>query len=294
MSVTLREHQNNALSAIIESIRVGKGNAVGRIVVPTGGGKTFIEAALIDHQLHNRIFEYTAIHLVLAPRILLANQLISEYRAYGGTQYRAIAFHSGKHEPDYEKIKWQEKATTKLSEVIEEYIKAQKTGTDLVVFSTYHSCDKLAGVKFDTIIADESQYCVSDNFNNAIKSLTGRVKIFFTATERHTASSNGRGLNNEAVYGKRLFTITPAELIAKNLIVPPRLHIMHAVTKDESRSIVDEVIELAQEQDKMTRPELGFSKILFAMKGTKDVKTVSDNLNKIKKQFPAHDTLLIV
>jgi superfamily II DNA or RNA helicase len=289
----LREHQVAALNSIVEVMEQNSGSATGRIVIPTGGGKTFIEAALIDYQIRNRVSGYTAIHLVLAPRILLANQLITEYRKYGGIHYRSIAFHSGKHEPDYEIIKWQEKSTTSVSELEAEFIKAQKVGTDLVVFSTYHSCDKLANIKFDTIIADESQYCVSENFNNAIKSLTGRVKVFFTATERHTSSTNGRGLNNENIYGKRLYTVKPAELITKNLIVPPRLHIMHALTRCEGRSVVDEVIELAQEQDKLTRPELGFSKILFAMKGTADVKTVADNLAEFQNKFPGHDIFTI-
>lgn len=288
-TVTLHQHQQDALFSIQNSVTMGNGSATGRVVMPTGSGKTFVEAAVIDSQ----ITDYMGIHLVLAPRILLANQLIEEYRKYGGQKYRAIAFHSGKHEPDYEHIKWQERATTRVATLIEEYEKARLVGTDLVVFSTYHSSDKLAGIKFDTIIADESQYCVSENFNNAIKALTGRVKLFFTATERHTASDNGRGLNNETVYGKQLFKITPTELIQKGLIVAPRLHVMYGETKDEEKSIVNEVIELAVEQNKLTFPELGFSKILFAMKGTKDVKTVSDNLAKIKVALPNHDVFTI-
>lgn len=288
-TVPLHQHQVDALSSIKAAIVAGEGTATGRVIMPTGAGKTFVEAAVID----SRITQYMGIHLVLAPRIVLANQLIEEYRKYGGKKYRAIAFHSGSHEPDYEVVKWQERATTKVATLEEEYKKAMLVGTDLVVFSTYHSCVKLAGIKFDTIIADESQYCVSENFNNAIKALTGRVKLFFTATERHTASENGRGLNNESVYGKQLFKITPADLIQKGLIVAPRLHIMYAETKNEEKSIVNEVIELAVEQNNLTVPELGFSKILFAMKGTKDVKTISDNLGKIKTALPNHDVFAI-
>lgn len=278
----LRKHQEDALNAVSKAIKKGKGSAVGRVVMPTGAGKTFVEAAVLELQQQHRVPNFTGIHLVLAPRILLANQLITEYRTFGGTPYRAIAFHSGKHEPDAEKIKWQEYATTKTDKVKEEHLKAKKMGMDLVVFSTYHSCDKLDDIPFDTIIADESQYCVSENFNGAIKSLIGKVRLFFTATEKHTASKNGRGLNNETTYGPRLFTVSPEELIQAGLIVAPRLHVMYGTTKDEDRSVVDEVIELAEAQDEVTRTELGFSKILFAMKGTKDVKTIVDNLAKIK------------
>jgi superfamily II DNA or RNA helicase len=260
--------------------------------MPTGAGKTFVEAAVIDHQRKENV--KTKIHLVLAPRILLTNQLIGEFRKFSGLTYRAIAFHSGNHEPEYEAgIKWKEEATTRVEKIQEAYKNAVAVGQDLVVFSTYHSADKLIGIDFDTMIADESQYCVNDGFNEVIKKITARVKLFFTATEKHTASDKGRGLNNTTIYGERLYYISPATLIQLGLIVPPRLHIMYGETRDEDRSIVSEVIEMAKAQDEITRPELGFSKILFAMKGTDDVKSIEDNIAKIKKEFPEHDVFTI-
>lgn len=289
--IQLRPHQQTAFDKIVDAIIKGKGKAVGRLVIPTGGGKTFVEASVIDYQRKEN--SNTRIHLVLAPRILLANQLIGEFRKFSGTEYRIIAFHSGHYEPEDEKIVWKEQNTTKYDDVIEAYKNAIKNNQDLVVFSTYHSCDKLAGVDFDTLIADESQYCVTENFNDAIKKLTARVKLFFTATERFTSSSKGRGLNNESVYGKRLWEISPAALVKLGLIVPPRMHIMYGETRNEEASIVSEVIEMAVEQDKLTRPELGFSKILFAMKGTDDVKTILDNVAKVRQAMPEHDICTI-
>jgi superfamily II DNA or RNA helicase len=290
--IKLRAHQADALKAVIKAIKKGKGSAVGRVVMPTGGGKTFVEAAVINHQRTNNVG--TKIHVVLAPRILLANQLIGEFRKFSGLTYRAIAFHSGNHEPDYEAgIKWKEQATTRIADIESAYKTAVDAGQDLVVFSTYHSAEKLIDIEFDTMIADESQYCVNEGFNEVIKKLTARVKLFFTATEKHTASDKGRGLNNTTIYGERLYYISPATLIQLGLIVPPRLHIMYGETRDEDRSIVSEVIEIAKAQDEITRPELGFSKILFAMKGTEDVKAIEDNIAKIKKEFPNHDVFTI-
>ena len=289
--ITLRPHQTDALNSIISEIQNGNGQAIGRIVMPTGAGKTFVEAATVDFQ---RLTAKSHIHLVLAPRILLANQLIGEFREFSGKSYRAVAFHSGKHEPDYESgIKWKEEATTQLSKVKDQWQKANNAGMDLVVFSTYHSAHQLVGIDFDTMISDESQYCVNEGFNQVIKDLTARVKLFFTATEKHTKSDKGRGLNNTSIYGERLYYISPKDLINKGLIVPPRLHVMWGDTKDEEKSIVNEVIEVAAEQDRITHPELGFSKILFAMKGTKDVKTVEDNIVKIHKALPNHDIFTI-
>ena len=290
--IELRPHQSEALKAVIKAIKKGKGSAIGRVVMPTGAGKTFVEAAVIDHQRKDNI--NTKIHLVLAPRILLTNQLIGEFRKYSGLTYRAIAFHSGSHEEDYEAgIKWKENATTRVADIESAYKTAVAAGQDLVVFSTYHSADKLIGINFDTMIADESQYCVNEGFNGVIKKLTARVKLFFTATEKHTSSDKGRGLNNTTIYGERLYYISPATLIQLGLIVPPRLHIMYGETRDEDRSVVSEVIEIAKAQIAITQPELGFSKILFAMKGTEDVKSVEDNIAKIKKEFPNHDVFTI-
>ena len=290
--INLREHQSHALAAVISAVESGSGAAIGRVVMPTGSGKTFVEAALIDWQREHNAG--TRIHLVLAPRILLANQLIGEYRKFSGIVYRAIAFHSGSLEPDYDMgIRWKEQATTQVSAVITAWENAVGQGQDLVVFSTYHSADKLLDIQFDTMIADESQYCVSEGFFSVVQALQARVKLFFTATEKHTASDRGRGLNNVDVYGERLYYISPAELINRDLIVPPRLHVMYGETRDESKSIVSEVIEIARAQDQITRPELGFSKILFAMKGTDDVKTVEDNIARIRSEFPDHDVFTI-
>jgi superfamily II DNA or RNA helicase len=289
--IHLRNHQQQAYDNIINAITVGNGSAVGRLVIPTGGGKTFVEAAIIDYQRNYN--SKTRIHLVLAPRILLSNQLISEFRKFSGINYRVIAFHSGHYEPEDETIAWKEQNTTKIADITQAYNNAVINDQDLVVFSTYHSSIKLSSFNFDTLIADESQYCVSENFNDSVKQINARVKLFFTATERYTASNNGRGLNNTAIYGERLYYISPADLIKLNLIVAPRMHIMYGQTSNEEASIVSEIVEMAVEQDNLTTPELGFSKILFAMKGTDDVKTIEDNISKVKKTLPDHDIFTI-
>jgi hypothetical protein len=56
---------------------------------------------------------------------------------------------------------------------------------------------------------------------------------------------------------------------------------------------VSEVIELARAQISITPARIGFTKILFAMKSTDDVKTIEDNINKIHEAFPGFDVLTI-
>jgi superfamily II DNA or RNA helicase len=292
--VVLRKHQQKALDNTVKAIRKGLGKTVGRIVIPTGGGKTYIEAKVIDFQRKEN--SHTRIHLVLSPRIVLAQQLLAEYRDVLGYDVRALAFHSGVHS-DWEEddnIDWKEVSTTNPTVVQEQYQVAQKAGVDLIVFSTYHSADRLSNIEFDTMIADESQYCVTKNFNKTIQSLQARVKLFFTATEKFTAGKKGLGLNNESIFGKRIFVVSAAELIRLKIIIPPRLHVMYCDTKgEESDSIITQVSELAMAQNKITMKLLGFSKILFALNGTEEVKKITDNLDKLKNKFPKHSIFTI-
>ena len=287
----LYDYQQEAFDNSVSNIQKTPDDARGRLVMPTGAGKTLTEAVLLNWQFANN--SKKKIHLVLAPRIMLGNQLLSEYKTFLGAEaFRAIAFHSGEHTAE-DGIRWKEVATTQKSAVEEAYANAQKLNQHLVVFSTYHSCGKLEGIEFDTIIADESQYCVAENFNASFRSLTGRVRLAFTATEKMTASNTGFGLNNVELYGERWFYISPDELIKRGRIVPPRLHIARITTSDESASIVSQVTEIAQEQIKLTETKLEFSKVLFAMSGTNDVKTVEDNIRDMREQFPKHNIFTI-
>ena len=288
---TLYDYQQDALASAIDNITLSPDNARGRFVMPTGAGKTLVESQILKHQFETN--SKHGIHLVLAPRIMLGNQLLGEYKGFLGKEaFRAMAFHSGEHVAE-DGVKWKETATTSKQDIIDAYINAKILDQQLVVFSTYHSCGKLEGIEFDTIIADEAQYCVAENFNESFRNLTGRVRLTFTATEKHTASNSGFGLNNEELYGTRWYYISPDELIKRGRIVPPRLHIAHIETVDEASSIVSQVIEIAREQINLTQQTLEFSKVLFAMSGTDDVKTVEENIATICTEFPAHEVFTI-
>ena len=282
----LREHQ----SAALKSIKKMKSDR-GRIVIPTGGGKTAVQAYALRDAINST--DDTQLHVVFAPRIVLANQLIKEYRDLIGQNYIALAFHSGGHEPDPAKVRWAEQATTKVELVKTELARAKKLGKDLVVFSTYASSEKLTEFNFDTITADESQYCVAENHFETIRSLKADRKLFFTATEKHTSSSNGRGLNNEVVFGPVVYQTVPKTLISKGYIVAPRLHVMAADKNHDTDTVVDEVLHLGKKQADLSK-QTPVNKILFAMKGTDDVTKVVDNLDRIKKEMPGYTVFTIL
>jgi superfamily II DNA or RNA helicase len=272
----LRQHQENALLAISNM-----SSDKGRVVIPTGGGKTLVEAYTLRDVLNNK---QNGIHVVLAPRIALVNQLIKEYRNFIGQSYIALAFHSGKHEPDWQKVPWAERSTTHTEVVDEEISRAQTANKSLIIFSTYASVHKLKKYNFETLIADESQYCVAENFFESVRDIKAVTKLFFTATEKHTPTTAGRGLNNTTVFGDVLFQVTPQELIAKGYIVAPRLHMLYGEVKSESYTVIDEVVQIAKAQSKLSE-NLPVTKVLYAMKGTDDVKNIVENISKIKERL---------
>jgi superfamily II DNA or RNA helicase len=284
--ITPHPHQQEALDAI--AVHTAD---KGRVVMPTGAGKTLVEAFVLRDAINDH--SETRIHLVLAPRIALVNQLIREYRNFAGQNYIAVAFHSGTHEPDYTKVKWSETSTTRVDNVKTELDKAEKLGKDLVIFSTYASCHKLIGFNFTTLIADESQYCTAENFFDSIRNLSAARKLFFTATERHALSAAGRGLNNVDVFGEVIYQVAPQTLIDGGYIVAPRLHVMSASAKSDGYTVIDEVINAATKQVELSE-SMPVRKVLFAMNGTADVASVVENVDRIKAALPGYTIFTIV
>lgn len=286
MEKILHQHQFEAL----EVIRNNEAN-LGRIVIPTGGGKTLIESLVLRDRLNKK--RGGKIHLVIAPRIVLVNQLMNNFREEIGQDHLAIAFHSGRVEEDYSRIKWDQKSTTNVNVVSEQFERAKRMKKDLVVFSTYASLHKLMQFSFETVIADESHFCVTEGFFEPIRDITSKLKLFFTATERHIGYDTGRGLNNESVFGKLLYQVSPKVLADRGIIVLPLLHVMEASSNNSLSTVVDEVIHLAKAQYSLRNPLMSVSKILFAMNGTTDVEEIAKQYMKIRTALPTHDVFTI-
>ena len=286
--IELWEHQQEAFNAVKKEVEKNKGTAVGRVVVPTGGGKTIIQATVMDYIME--VFPEHKVSLVVAPRIVLVNQLRQEFSNVNSNT-GAVVFHSGKAEYDRNKG-WEENATTNIAELRGEIARFHKMGKQVVVFSTFHSVGKLAGVSFDTIVFDESQYCIE--YYNDITCLIGNVRLFFTATERYTKSTYSKGHNNTTIYGERLYEINPAYLIDKGVIVPPKYHFMFGCTSSKKQDAdVDMVINATKFHIENSKTGIGHTKIIFALNGTNAVKTISDNIKTLKKQFPEHKIFTI-
>ena len=70
MTLTLRPHQLDAVTAM-------SNNTKGQVIVPTGGGKTMCMIEDVKKLFRKNSLPKTVV--VVAPRILLANQLSSEF-----------------------------------------------------------------------------------------------------------------------------------------------------------------------------------------------------------------------
>ena len=115
---------------------------LGQVIVPTGGGKTFI---MIQDALRALSSGPKTI-VVVAPRILLANQLCDEFMQQISATWTHVAHcHSG--ETHY--------FSSTKSDKIECFVKtARAAGESAIVFTTYHSLGRVvdAGVESESLV----------------------------------------------------------------------------------------------------------------------------------------------
>jgi superfamily II DNA or RNA helicase len=201
----LRPHQQRALDAMLTANK-------GQIIVPTGGGKTLVAIKDVQRRLDSAASPQTIV--VVAPRIMLATQLSSEYLEFI-TNANVLHVHSGET---------QHFSTTK-SDRIELFTRmCHHVGEHVIIFTTYHSLGRIidSGIDIDCCYFDEAHNAVQRNHfvGVAAASLSSRASYFFTATPKHTRKTN-RGMNNSEIYGSVLCNVPAPELVAGGSILPP-------------------------------------------------------------------------
>ena len=316
LDFTNREYQQKALERFKKEIAANPGDLKGRFVYPTGAGKTLIESLILNHQIErNNGF---GVHVVVAPRIALLTQLMREYRNYIGDKYDQIGFHSNdqKNEGhDYDKylnLSIQRK-TTDEKKVMREVKRARQNDVPLVIFSTYHSLHKLVrdDLSFETMLADESQYCISRNFFRSVQSIDSKVKLYFTATEYHGSEDMGeRRNNNEKAFGKILGEKAIQALVDNGILAEPKLHLLVANSREADPDIIDidetkdDAIarhlvclakNIAMKQREIVNDAL-WAKTLFSCRSATHVRVIAsgNNLNMLKAAIPDHTVFTIV
>jgi superfamily II DNA or RNA helicase len=205
----LRPHQERALTAM-------QATDCGQIYVPTGGGKTYIMIAHARALLSAATKPQTIV--VVAPRILLANQLQCEFGEFI-TDAMFGHIHSG--ETDLF-------STTKPDQIMSAVTTWQANMRHQILFTTYHSLGRIvdSGINIDCMYFDEAHNgCGRSHFQALFATAQyAKRRYYFTATPKTGRGvSVSRGMNNTAVYGGVLCNVAAKELIDGGAIVPPRV-----------------------------------------------------------------------
>jgi predicted helicase len=204
--ITLRPHQQRIVNRMSKSIK-------GQVIVPTGGGKTLC----MIHDAQRQFAEGNQTIVVVAPRILLAQQLSSEFLEIIDN-VEVLHVHSG--ETDHY-------STTKPQFIGDWFFNNQLYGHNGIIFTTYHSLNRIqqSGIPVNTVYFDEAHNSVQRHFYSSTKffaTTNNRRCFFFTATPHHH-SSNERGMNNAEVYGRVIEQVPAPELVDAGYILPPKV-----------------------------------------------------------------------
>jgi superfamily II DNA or RNA helicase len=202
--ISLRPHQQVALDALAE-------NNKGVCVFPTGGGKTNVGIFDAIRQFQSSTPQTV---VVVAPRILLAEQLSSEYLEF---ITNAAVFHVHSGETHHF-------SSTNPNDI---YTWVQNTAGNKLIFTTYNSLQRLvdAQVAVDTIYFDEAHNSIQRHFFPAVEHFSAEAKrcYFFTATPKYSLAVGKPGMNDAEVYGQIIAKVPAPELVQNGYIIPPRV-----------------------------------------------------------------------
>ena len=249
MTYTLRPHQQNAVDAMWN-------NNKGQVIIPTGGGKTI---CMIQDLIHQQAVPTGITTVVVAPRILLAEQLCKEFLEVIDTAHTHVMHvHSG--ETDYF-------STTKPEKIALFNNVARAAGENCIIFTTYHSLHKVqeADIEVNNIYFDEAHNSVQRNFFPATEhfaATAGRC-YFFTATPKHSLTVFKPGMNDGAVYGQVICNVPAPKLVEEGYILPPKVVVKELPQGDFRQSDCQNLLE--------TIDENSLNKILIAARSTKQI-----------------------
>ena len=207
--MNLRPHQRRACDAMLKHNK-------GQIIVPTGGGKTI---TMIQDTIHQQEIPVGITTVVVAPRILLAEQLCSEFLELLSTTYTHVMHvHSGETH---------HYSTTNPEKIHIFANCARDVGENCIIFTTYNSLPRIqaADIEVNNIYFDEAHNSVKRNFFPSTEFFSNEADrcYFFTATPKHSLTVFNPGMNDTAVYGQVLVNVPAPELVEGGYILPPKV-----------------------------------------------------------------------
>ena len=254
MTITLRPHQQRGIDRMDEFNK-------GQLIFPTGGGKTLV--GIMDAQRRFSIKVPRTI-VVVAPRILLAEQLSAEYLEHI-TNANVLHVHSGET---------RHFSTTKSDRIKLFVDMCQTVREHVIIFTTYNSLRRVmeSGIDVDTIYFDEAHNSVKRNFFPATEHYSQEANrcYFFTATRKTSVTVMKPGMNDTEVYGDVICRVSAPELVEGGYILPPKVKVIdmekvdrHSITPNlESANILT------------TIDDINIKKVLVCAKTTKQLTNI--------------------
>ena len=187
-------------------------NNKGQIIVPTGGGKTLNMITDAVRQFQSQTPQTI---VVVCPRILLAEQLSSEFLEFI-VNAEVLHVHSGEihHE------------STTNPGAIRRWVDTHNSRQKLI-FTTYNSLQRLVDAEIDvnTIYFDEAHNSVKRNFFPATEHFSANANrcYFFTATRKTSLTPTKPGMNDSEVYGNIICRVSAPELVDGGYIIAPKI-----------------------------------------------------------------------
>ena len=230
----------------------------GQVIVPTGGGKTICMIEDAKRRFAQNSLPKTIV--VVAPRILLANQLSAEFLEFITDNVEVIHVHSGETH---------HKSTTKTDQL--EYWYHNST-ENLLIFTTYHSLNKISAsldIEVDTIYYDEAHNSVQKNFYPPTEHFSHHADrcYYFTATPKHSRTPEKAGMNWSQTYGNVICQVPAPQLVNQGYILPPKVEVYRTRILEKDELVADRDCE--QMIDAMDN--LKKSKVLICAKSTSQI-----------------------
>ena len=239
----LRNHQNTVIDILSK-------NRKGQVIVPTGGGKTM---CMIEDAK-----KVSGTVVVVAPRILLAEQLSSEFLEIIDN-VSVMHVHSGETTHF---------SSTKASDV---YMWDLHTRGDKIIFTTYHSLHRIqeSHIHVDTIYFDEAHNGIQKNFIEAVEwfSICADRCYFFTATPKHSNTPMKVGMNDWDIFGEVLINVPAPQLVNEGHILPPKVIIKDIDVIDDSRFSYEKDCDHILD----TIDDIDVDKVLICARSTKQI-----------------------
>ena len=252
--IKLRSHQATTLNRMSYHKK-------GQVIVPTGGGKTMCMIEDVKREIKQA--DYRRTFVVVAPRILLAQQLCEEFLEQI-TGVNVLHVHSGETHHT---------STTKPEKIKTFCIYPLHLHT--IIFTTYHSLHRIqeADIDVDSIYFDEAHNSTAKNFFPSVEHYSAEAKrcYFFTATPKHSLTINKHGMNDAYVYGKVIVNIPAPKLVKEGYILPPKMIVKTINVAEEDVNECKHIVD--------TIDEISVKKVLICARSTKQIIKLIDQTN---------------